>query len=47
MSEFRCDGCSVTLEADEVLWATPNGVLTVSAGVPWCEGCAPEQPDYA
>lgn len=40
----RCHGCGEALPGDEVLWATPEGRLTVSEGLPWCAGCAPEEP---
>lgn len=47
MTTFDCTYCTEPLgEDDAVVWATREGVTTVAEVLPWCEDCAPPEPDY-
>lgn len=41
ITEVKCAVCEQWINEDEIVWA-PNW----STGLPFCEGCCPEQPDY-
>jgi hypothetical protein len=45
-TEVKCNECDEWVDEEVVLWATKKGVLDTEKGLPWCEGCCPEQPDY-
>lgn len=44
--EYKCHKCGIQLHEDLILWARPDGTLSTDDGLPWCEGCAPSEPDY-
>ena len=45
MKLMTCHKCADDFDEDTILWLDESGRLTMS-GKPYCEGCAPEQPNY-
>lgn len=41
--EWRCFECDNWVDADEVIWATPDGQLDTDKGNPYCDSCVPEE----
>jgi hypothetical protein len=41
--EWRCCWCEDWVHADEVIWATEDGVLSTDTGKPYCVSCAPQE----
>jgi len=43
--EWKCSECREWTDSESVIWALDSGELSVASGKPWCEACAPEQPE--
>ena len=43
--EYKCAGCGEWIVQDEVIWATPDGKLTMQdpEAQAWCEDCLPAE----
>jgi len=45
ISSYPCCVCGTDIHEEEVIWATPDGRLTVDYGEPYCQHCLPPEPD--
>jgi hypothetical protein len=41
--EWECCECGLWVTDEEVVWATPEGILSTDTGKPYCVGCTPEE----
>jgi hypothetical protein len=39
--EYKCNGCAIWLDEQEVIWADKEGNLDTINGLAWCDSCLP------
>lgn len=43
--EYRCTTCKGWYDHEIILWIDQDNLLNTETGQPYCEACAPEQPE--
>lgn len=46
--EFQCPDCKKWTSEDEVVWTTPEGIVTMQdeRALPYCVSCCPCRPEF-
>lgn len=39
--EWKCVGCNVWTDGEDIVWAMADGTLSTITGMPWCVHCVP------
>ena len=40
---WKCTGCGCFEDAEEIVWARPDGTLDTDKGDPYCVSCVPDE----